>query len=427
MQGSVVKATYSCAEAGVPSLIASCTGRVASGAAIETSKPGTVTFTVIATDLQGLQVTASANYTVTPAPPPNTKITGHDSWLPLLLLSASGGRLLGGTVRIPFLLDIEAHVRFLIALPLLVLAEVLVHQRITPVTARFVERRIVVTEDLPAFRKAVDWAVRARNSVAVEVGLLVLVYTLGLSTWRSHIAAGGVTWYATPAGTQLHLTPAGYWYVYVSIPIFQFMLLRWYARIVIWFCLLWRVSRLNLHLSGAHPDGAGGIGFLRDSLYALEPLVFAQGSMLSAFIADRILFEGKSLPSFELDAAGTVCILVLLMLAPLLVFVPTLDRAKRKSSAEYGVLANRYVFGFEEKWIAGGAEELSELLGAADIQSLADISNIYSGVREMRLVPFTLGEVAWLAAAAAAPLLPLTLTMFSLEELLGHAAKMIFG
>ncbi len=349
------------------------------------------------------------------------------SWLPLLILSAMEGRLLGGAVKIPFLLDVEAHVRFLIALPLLVLAEVLVHQRITPVTRRFVERRLVVTEDLPAFHKAVASAVRARNSVALEVAILVLVYTLGLSTWRSHIAATGMTWYATPVGTHFHLTPAGYWYAFVSIPIFQFMLLRWYARLVIWFCFLWRVSRLNLHLTGAHPDRAGGIGFLRDSLYALEPFLFAQGSMLSAFIANRILFEGKSLPFFELDAAGTVCLLILFVLAPLLVFAPMLDRAKRKSSAEYGVLASRYVFGFEEKWIAGGAEEMSELLGAADIQSLADLSNSYSVVREMRIVPFTLAEVAWLAVATAAPLLPLTLTMFSIEELLGHAAKMIFG
>lgn len=98
-----------------------------------------------------------------------------------------------------------------------------------------------------------------------------------------------------------------------------------------------------------------------------------------------------------------------------------------EAAAEYGVLANRYVFSFEDKWIAGAAEETGELLGAADIQSLADLSNSYSVVREMRIVPFTLREVAWLAAATAAPLLPLTLTIFSLEELLTHAAKMIFG
>ena len=35
------------------------------------------------------------------------------AWLPLLLLSALAGDALGDAVAIPFLYDIEAHVRFL--------------------------------------------------------------------------------------------------------------------------------------------------------------------------------------------------------------------------------------------------------------------------------------------------------------------------
>jgi hypothetical protein len=348
------------------------------------------------------------------------------AWLPLLFLSALDGHLFGGSVRIPFLYDIVAQVRFLVALPFLILSEAVVHRRMSPVVRRFVERRIVVTEDLPRFRQAVDSAQRIRNSVALEVALLLLVYTLGIWTGRSQFATTGTTWYAADS-SHFHLTSAGYWYTFWSIPIFQFMLLRWYVRILIWFRLLWQISRLNLHLSGAHPDRAGGIGFLRDSLFAFEPLLFAQGSMLSAFIANQILFEGKSLPSFKLDVAGSVALLMLCVLAPLIVFAPMLDRVKRRSSAEYGVLANRYVFAFEEKWIAGAAEETGELLGAADIQSLADLSNSFSVVREMRILPFTLGEVAWLAGATAAPLLPLTLTIFSLDELLTQAVKIVFG
>ena len=44
------------------------------------------------------------------------------AWLPLLLLSLIGGRALGGAIKIPFLHDIEAHARFLVALPVLVAA-----------------------------------------------------------------------------------------------------------------------------------------------------------------------------------------------------------------------------------------------------------------------------------------------------------------
>ncbi|HXP87818.1 MAG TPA: hypothetical protein VN841_24005 [Bryobacteraceae bacterium] len=54
----------------------------------------------------------------------------------------------------------------------------------------------------------------------------------------------------------MNLTLSGYWYAYVGIPIFQFILLRWYMRFLLWFRSLWQVSKLTLHLSAAHPDRA---------------------------------------------------------------------------------------------------------------------------------------------------------------------------
>lgn len=348
------------------------------------------------------------------------------AWLPLMFLSVLDGHVLGGGIKIPFLYDIEAHVRFLIALPLLIVAEVIVHLRIGPAVRRFVERRIVATEDLPRFTTAVNSALRARNSVAVEVTLLVLVYTLGHWIWRSQVALGAATWYAMPEGTHLHLTVAGYWYAYVSIPIFQFLSLRWYMRLVLWFRFLWQVSRLNLRLTAAHPDRAGGIGFLGKSSYAFGPILFAQGALLSGVIASRVLYDGRSLLSFKMEAAGFVGFFVLFILGPLVMFTPQLERTKRKGRAEYGLLANRYVFGFEEKWIRGRAPETSELLGTGDLQSLADLGNSYSFVRAMRIVPFGLDDITLLAAITAAPLLPLTLTVFSLEELLTHLVKILF-
>jgi hypothetical protein len=348
------------------------------------------------------------------------------AWLPLLILSVIESRALGGAIKIPFLYDVEAHVRFLIALPVLIIAEVVVHRRISPLVRRFVDRRIVVTEDFPRFNAAVSSALRMRNSVALELTLLFLVYTLGLWFWRSQIALGTATWYALPNETSLHITLAGYWYAFISIPIFQFILLRWYMRLVLWFWLLWRISRLNLHLSAAHPDRAGGIGFLGKSSYAFAPILFAQGALLSGVIASRVLYEGCSLISFKMEAAGLIGAMVLFVLGPLLMFTPLLDRTSRKGSAEYGMLANRYVFGFEEKWIRGGAPEMGELLGTGDIQSLADLGNSYAVVSDMRIIPFGISDITRLAAATAAPLIPLTLTMFSLEELLSKLFKLLF-
>jgi hypothetical protein len=345
------------------------------------------------------------------------------AWVPLLVLAVFDGKAVGGGIKIPFLRDIEAHVRFLIALPVLIAAELVVHRRISPLIQRFVERRIVTAEDLPRFNAAVHSALRVRNSVSVEVALLILVYTLGLWT-RSQMALES-TWYAVPAESGLRLTQAGYWYAFVSIPIFQFILLRWYLRLGLWFWLLWKVSRLNLHLSAAHPDRAGGIGFLGKSSYAFGPILFAQGALLSGLIANRVLYEGRDLVSFKMDAAGLIGFFVLFILGPLVMFTPLLSRAKRKGSGEYALLASRYVFGFEEKWIRGDDPEMSELLGSGDIQSLADLGNSYSVVSDMKIVPFGIQDITRLAGATAAPLLPLTLTIFSLEEVLTRVIKIL--
>jgi len=283
-----------------------------------------------------------------------------------------------------------------------------------------------VPEDLPRFNAAVNSALRIRNSVAVETTLLVLVYTIGLWFWRSQIALGATTWYAMPDATHLHLTLPGYWYVLVSIPIFQFILSRWYMRLVLWFRLLWQISRLNLHLSAAHPDRAGGIGFLGKSSYAFGPILFAQGTLLSGLIASRVLYEGRGLLSFKMEAIGFVVFFVLFILGPLVMFTPLLARTKRAGLAEYGRLANQLVFGFEDKWIRSGMPKTSDLLHTEDIRSLSDLENTYSSVRDMRVIPFGPDDITRLAAATAVPLLPLALTVFSVGEVLEFLVKTIF-
>src|SRR5262245_21922360 len=64
------------------------------------------------------------------------------AWLPLLALSALGGQALDGGISIPFLIDVEVHIKFLIVVPLLVLAELVVHRRMRLVVRQFLERHL---------------------------------------------------------------------------------------------------------------------------------------------------------------------------------------------------------------------------------------------------------------------------------------------
>src|SRR5271157_854666 len=162
------------------------------------------------------------------------------AWLPLVLLTTFSSAA-GSVGRLSFFHDVEVHVRFLIALPVLIAAELIVHSRIRPVVRSFIERRIILPQDRPRFRSAIESATRLRNFIPAEVGILVFVYTFGLWLWHGRIAIDAATWYANPGG-RWNLTPAGFWYVFVSIPILQFILLRWYLRLFIWFRFLWHVQ-----------------------------------------------------------------------------------------------------------------------------------------------------------------------------------------
>lgn len=348
------------------------------------------------------------------------------AWLPLLLLSAAQGDVASDSVPITFLKDIEAHVRFLIALPMLIAAELVVHVRIQPAVDQFIRRGIVPADQLPQYWEAVESTARLRNSMLVELALISLVYTLGLWVWRNEIALTTASWYANPKGTQMWLKPAGYWYAFVSVPIFQFILLRWYLRFVLWFRFLFRVSRLRLALNASHADRAAGLGFLGVSLGAFALILVAQGALLAAFIAGQVLYAGRDLMSFRMEIVAFLVLLVAVPIIPLILFTPHLIRAKRQAVFQFGPLASRYSNEFQRKWVEGHERADEPLLGSADIQSLADLGNSYSAIRETRLLPVGIGDVVTLAVISALPFLPLLLTTFSLNQFVTYLLKAVF-
>ena len=116
----------------------------------------------------------------------------------------------------------------------------------------------------------------------------------------------------------------------------------------------------------------------------------------------------------------------LIELSPHLLFRPHLAFARLVGLRAFGGLAQRYVRVFDHNWLRGGAPADEPLVGSADIQSLADLGNSFELVRNMRTVPFTRDVVVQLAVITLLPVVPLLLTMVSLEELLGQLLKIVF-
>jgi hypothetical protein len=346
------------------------------------------------------------------------------AWLPLLILSLlqPGGR----DVAVPFVLDVEVHVRFLVAVPLLVAAELLVHMRLKPVVQEFVVRGLVPETQIERFRECLRSAFRMRNSVAAEIAMLLVVYGVGIPfVWRYFAAMDVATWYATPSKGSVHLTLAGFWYALVSVPLFQFLLVRWYYRIFIWARFLWQVSRINLNLSAAHGDGYAGLGFLARTMNAFLPLAMAHGALLAANLANRIFHAGGTLMDARFDIAGVAVYMLVLVTAPLLVFAPRVNEARHRAVRDYSRLSQAYVSEFEAKWIPSGKPAAESALGTGDIQSLADLNNSLSGIRSTRLVPVNREALVKIVLATLLPIAPLLLTVIPAEELATRLLKLL--
>jgi hypothetical protein len=349
------------------------------------------------------------------------------AWAPLLALSLAAGQAWRGEAVVPFLKDVEMQVRLLVAVPLLIAAELIVHRRMRPVVGQFVDRGLIPESAREQFHHAVASAMRLRNSVWAELLLITTIYVVGVGVvWQTQMAVGVASWRGVPVNGVWQPSLAGWWLGLVSLPVFQFLWARWYFRLFIWARFLWQVSRIDLKFMPMHPDRCGGLGFLAGVSQAFAPVLVAQGALLAGMIANRIFYAGATLPEFKVETIGLVAVMVFAVLGPLLVFSLQLATAKRDGLREHGILAQRYVQEYDRKWLRGGAPPDEPLVGSADIQSLADLGNSFEVVKAMRWAPFTLATVFQLGVTTLTPVIPLLLTMISIEELLMKFLQVIF-
>jgi hypothetical protein len=186
---------------------------------------------------------------------------------------------------------------------------------------------------------------------------------------------------------------------------------------------------MSLKFNFYHPDRVGGLGFLTDSAIAFAPVLTSQMMILAGFIFDHIFYAGARLADFRMEIAGALVLGVLAVIFPLAFFAARLEAAGRTAKRELGIVASHYVNDFRSKWVEGGIRDVSDgehLLGTPDIQSLADMANSFGVVSDMRLLPLTRLTLIRLVLLIGFPLLPLTLTVMPLEEIIRSLFKLAF-
>ena len=311
--------------------------------------------------------------------------------------------------------------RLLLALPLLLLAEVMIDPVIRAAGKEFVATGIVHENELPAFEHVLHAVQRLRDSPIPEfilLGLALIPAFLLQPEWRS---GGPSSWHSTGQ----NWTAAGWWFVAISTPLFRFVLLRWVFRYFVWALLLWRISRLPLHLMATHPDRAAGLGFLSIAQGCFGILLFALGCVFAGHVANSVVHEGSPLTSFRIVIPAFIVLSAAIGLCPLALWTPTMSRVRKEGLRQYARLGDRYAQAFDRKWVQAAEPPAEPLLGTADVQSLADLGNSYAVIQQMSLAPITKGLAALLTVMASAPLLPIAIYATPTSDIVKAILKII--
>jgi hypothetical protein len=321
------------------------------------------------------------------------------------------------------LCDFAVTVRFLIAVPILILAETRIDHELRTTVAHFFKSGLVKEAELPSFEAVIKKVLQLRDHVLPEI-VMVILALLPSFLYRGQELLGGhaSTWHSAAGGT---LSYAGWWFGFVSAPLFRFLLLRWMWRILLWTYFLRQVSRIDLHFVPTHADLAAGLGFLAEAQRSFSAIVFAGGSVISAQVANAIIYEGDTLRGLKFVMIGYCIFAMLLLTAPLLVVMPTLIKVRKKGLLEYGALEATYGQEFAAKWIKGKHRTGETPLGSDDIQSLADMGNSFVFVRDMRIVPVDKRTFVVLALAAALPIIPMLIFVTPTDELIRTLLKFL--
>jgi hypothetical protein len=326
------------------------------------------------------------------------------SWLPLVIVTAlyvpdELGAILKSNL---------VNTRIAIAIPVLLVGQFLMDSRFCAIITHVRKTKLLEGEDRRKLEGVIAILRRLSNSVFPELIIVALVVAELALLWHSKVAAGPA-WAVHRSGSVLKLTPAGWYYGLVSVPIYQFLLALNLWKWFLWSFFLFKLSRMRLTLVGTHPDAHGGLGFLGLSPIGFAPIAFALAAAIGGEWRNQILNYGARLANFKLPAVILFILLFTVALAPLGFFVHKLSVVRQRAMLEYGALAQTHVIGFHEKWIAESEGRGEAQLTGYDVGALADLTISYGHIRRMRPFPADLGTMIGLALTIAVPLFPVVL------------------
>jgi hypothetical protein len=343
------------------------------------------------------------------------------SWLPLVIFTAIDGTLYSGT-GLPFLEDIAIQGRLFVGIFILILIKHIVYRRI-PRVLQYISEVLIPPNDKEHFISgALQRAKKSTDSKWSEIILLLVVSILALSPtdptslFLAQRESG--SWLISLKDGKEVLSFAGNWAQYISIPIFQFLLLRWLWRYIVWVILLYRISKINLTLKPTHPDGSGGIGIIFLAQRNFLMFFVACGLVISCVMINFLLNKGISFDTLKIQILGFIIFSIILIVFPLLFFMGKLARTKYEGLLELSKAGINLSKKYEDEWVKPMGNEKKIAEDTVDPSIQVDYSGVYLLLQELRILPIRVGDIMIMAFALYLPFIPLFFIQFSIVELL---------
>lgn len=334
------------------------------------------------------------------------------SWLPMVIMTAClHPEALSGLLK-----DYLVYSRVVIALPVLLIGQLLMETRFRVVVEHVRDAQLVSDEDQDKLDRVIATLTRLRDSVLPETLIAAMVFTEVVIIGPSRLITGPA--WAVSRGLGAHLTAAGWYYLLVSVVIYQFLVLLGFWKWSVWSYLLYRLSRMDLRLVATHPDLHGGLGFLGLAPVAFIPIAAAISVAIGAVWRYEILHTPASLASYLFSTIALVVVIFMFELGPLCFFLWKLSVLRQKAILEYGALAQVHTMDFHKKWISRRGDRAKEFSEAPNVSMLADFDLIYSNIKRMQPLPVDRNTLIGLALAVLVPLLPAVLAEIPLRVLM---------
>ena len=345
------------------------------------------------------------------------------TWLPLALLCLLRFAITRNTDAWTFFTDFGAYARFLVAAPVLVLAEYIALPRLEQIVRHLMASDIVADEDQPILKQLVASSRRLSAGIWPSTGLLLLVYVLTLSLALTVPRGTFPPWHRHD---DLHLSAAGLWHLFISLPLVIGLMLSWVWRLGVWVRFLLVVSHLSLRLIPAHPDKAAGLQFVAHSPLAFLPVAFAFGAVSAGTMADQVFHKGLSAIDHPGIPIATAIVVALVLMFPPLVFGRALLHAWHHGVFTYGELSRRMGRAFEAKWMAPGRVVDQSTLDLPDFSSTTDLYSVAANAFNMQPLLFDYKNAVMIVLVTLIPFAPIWLSAVPAKTILDHLVGMLF-